>query len=98
MATTFSTANTKPLVNSPVTFNCTSDAVPAAKYQFYRIETTGEHLVSSSGSETNGILVVSSIMYSSNVYNVTYKCVPYNMFGKGLDKTIMLDIQGGSVE
>ena len=98
MATTFSTANTKPLVNTPVTFNCTSDAAPAAKYRFYRIDTTGEHLVSSSGSERNGILVVLSIMYTSNVYSVAYKCIPYNMLGNGREKTMMLDIQGESVE
>ena len=88
----------KPLATLPVIFNCTSDAVPATKYRFHRTDTTGEHLVSSSGSKTNGILVVSSIMYTSNVYNVTYKCTPHNMLGNGLEKKIMLDIQGMSFE
>ena len=98
IATTFSTSNMKPLATSPVIFNCTSDAVPAAKYRFHRVDTTGENLVSSSGSESNGILVVSSIMYTSNVYNVTYKCTPYNMLGNGLEKAMTLDIQGESIE
>ena len=88
----------KPMVNTSVTFNCTSDAVPAAKYRFHRIDTTGEHLVSSSGSETIGILVVSRIMYTANVYNITYKCTPYNMLGNGLEKAMMLHIHGESFD
>ena len=86
--------NSKPLVNTSVTFTCTSNAVPKAKYRFYRIDSTGESAVSSPISETRGILVVSNILHTNSSYNVTYKCVPYNFLGNGPEKTVMLDVQG----
>ena len=75
-------------------FNCTSDAVPPAKYRFLRMDASGQSVVSSSNSETKGILVVASIMHTLSVYNVTYKCIPYNLLGNGPEKTMMVDIQG----
>ena len=89
-----SSNNTKPLVNSSVAFSCTADAVPVANYRFVRVDGSGEREVSSSNSETTGTLIVSRIMHMSNAYNVTYKCIPYNMLGNGLEQTVMVDIQG----
>ena len=86
--------NNKPLVNTSVTFTCTSNAVPKAKYRFYRIDSTGESAVTSLTSETRGNLVVSNILHTNSSYNVTYKCVPYNFLGNGPEKTVMLDVQG----
>ena len=74
--------------------NCTSDALPVAKYRFFRIDADGEREVSSSSSDTTGIMIVSSIMHAASAYNVTYKCVPYNMLGNGVWKTTMVDVQG----
>ena len=77
-------------------FNCTSDALPVAKYRFLRIDADGEREVSSSSSDTTGIMIVSSIMHAASAYNVTYKCVPYNMLGNGVEQIMMVDIQGMS--
>ena len=94
IGTQLSSNNTKPLVNRSVAFSCTADAVPAAKYHFVRIDGSGEREVSSFNSELTGILLESRIMHTSNAYNVTYKCTPYNMLGNGLEQTVMVDIQG----
>ena len=94
IGTQLSASNTKPLVNSSVVFSCTADAVPVAKYRFVRVGGSGEREVSSSNSEITGILMVSRIMHAPNAYNVTYKCIPYNMLGNGLEQIVMLDIQG----
>ena len=97
-STVMTADNNKPLVNTAVTFNCTSDAFPKAKYRFFRINSTGENEVSSLNSETPGIMVVPNILHIASTYNVTYKCVPYNFLGNGIEKTVMLDIQGSYID
>ena len=97
VGTVLSSNNTKPLVNTSVPFLCASDAVPDAKFRFFRVDGSGEMEVSSANSETTGRLMVSSIMHTPNTYNVTYKCIPYNMLGSGLEQTVMIDIQGTSI-
>ena len=81
-------------MNTSVVFNCTSGALPVAKYRFYRITGAGENEVSTSSSASTGVLVVSSIMHPSGSYIVKYKCVPYNMLGDGPDRTLIVDVQG----
>ena len=81
-------------MNSSVGFSCTSDAVPVANYRFVRVDGSGEREVSSSNSEITGILMVSRIIHAPNAYNVTYKCIPHNMLGNGLEQRVMVDIQG----
>ena len=87
----------KPLVNTSVLFICTSNAVPVPKYRFFRVDGSGEREVSSYNSDNTGILMVSSIMHTSSVYIVTYKCIPYNLLGNGLEQTVMIDIQGTAI-
>ena len=89
--------NTTPLVNTLVVFNCTSDALPVAKYRFYRIAGSDVSEVKTSTSATTGSLVVSNIDHLSSSYVVRYKCVPYNMLGDGPDKTVVVDVQGTSI-
>ena len=96
IGTKLSSNTTEPLVNTSVLFNCTSESVPVAKFQFLRVDSSGEIKVSSSNSENTGILMVSSIIHTSNAYNVTYKCIPYNLLGNGLERTVIVDIQGTS--
>jgi len=93
VGTQLSSNNAKPLVNSSVGFSCTSDAVPVANYRFVRVDGSGEREVSSSNSEITGILMVSRIIHAPNAYNVTYKCIPHNMLGNGLEQRVMVDIQ-----
>ena len=81
-------------MNTSVVFNCTSGALPIAKYRFYRITGAGEHEVSTSSSASTEVLVVSSIMHPPGSYIVKYKCVPYNMLGDGPDRTLIVDVQG----
>ena len=86
--------NTTPLLNTSVVFNCTSDALPVAKYRFYRVTGAGENEVSTSSSASTGVLVISSIIHPPGSYIVRYKCVPYNMLGDGPDKIVIVDVQG----
>ena len=97
VGTVLSSNTTKPLVNTSVLFLCTSDAVPVAKFRFFRVDGSGEREVSSSNSENTGRLMVSSIMHTPNAFNVIYKCIPYNVLGNGLEQTVMIDIQGTSI-
>ena len=50
-------------------------------------------LVSSSDSENSGVYTISSVSYSG-AYNVTYKCVPYNLLGNSSAVTTTIEIQG----
>ena len=86
--------NTTPLVNTSVMFNCTSDALPVAKYRFYLVTGAGENEVSTSSSASTGVLVVSSIIHPPGSYIVNYKCVPYNMLGDGPNKTVVVNVRG----
>ena len=86
--------NTTPLVNTTVVFNCTSDALPVAKYRFYRIAGSDESEVGTSSSASTGVLVITSIIHPPGSYIVRYKCVPYNMLGDGPHKTVVVDVQG----
>ena len=88
--------DTKPVVNTSVTFSCKTDALPKAKYRFYRIDSSGENEVSSLASGTTGVLVVSKISLAG--YNVTYKCVPSNILGDGKEDNVKIDIQGKFVQ
>ena len=92
----FTSNNTSPLVNTSVVFSCTSDALPVAKFQFYRITGAIESEIRTSSSASTGVLVDSSIMHPPGSYNVSYKCVPYNMLGTGPNKIVVVNIQGMS--
>ena len=82
------------MVNTSVVFSCTSDALPAAKFRFYRVTGAVESEVSTSSSASTGVLVESSIMHPRGSYLVNYKCVPYNMLGDGPNKTVLVNVRG----
>ncbi|XP_065055871.1 hemicentin-2-like isoform X2 [Rhopilema esculentum] len=92
VSTAFTASVAKPTEGSAVSFNCSSDSYPAATYRFYRVDNSGNVLVSSSGSENSGVYTISSVSYSG-AYNVTYKCVPYNLLGNGSAVTTTIEIQ-----
>ncbi|XP_065055821.1 hemicentin-1-like isoform X1 [Rhopilema esculentum] len=92
VSTNFKASVAKPTEGSVVTFNCSSDSYPAATYRFYRVDNSGDVLVSSSGSEKSGVYTISSVSYSG-AYNVTYKCVPYNLLGNGVAANTTIEIQ-----
>ncbi|XP_065056313.1 hemicentin-2-like [Rhopilema esculentum] len=92
VSTTFTASVAKPTEGSAVSFNCSSDSYPAATYRFYRVDNIGNVLVSSSGSENSGVYTISSVSYSGT-YNVTYKCVPYNLLGNGVAANTTIEIQ-----
>ena len=82
------------MVNTSVVFNCTSDALPVAKFRFYRVTGASENEVSTSSSVSTGVLLESSIMHPPGSYIVSYKCVPYNMLGDGPNKTVVVNVRG----
>ena len=90
----FTSNSTSPMVNTSVVFNCTSDALPAARFRFYRVTGAGESEVSTSSSASTGVLVESSIMHPPGSYLFHFKCVPYNMLGDGPNKTVVVNVRG----
>ena len=92
--TYFTSTTTSPMVNTSVVFNCTSDALPAARFRFYRVTGAGESEVSTSSSASTGVLVESSIMHPPGSYLFHFKCVPYNMLGDGPNKTVVVNVRG----
>ena len=79
---TINPSNTTVLNGTEVTFNCTTDANPAASnYKFFH---NGSHL----GSSSSGV-------YSRNISkDGEYSCVPENMAGVGDSATVVITVVG----
>ena len=72
-------------LNETFYLKCSAEANPAAEYRLYK----GNESVANNtaGNQNNGIYAVS---VSDRVKEVVYRCIPFNSFGDGLIKTLVV--------
>ncbi len=98
ISTKIITDSLTPVENSPVKINCSATAEPDAKYKFYQVTNASSDIeLTNNVDQDSGVLDITSISALADSYNLTYKCVPYNLLGDGPSDSITLDVQGKSL-
>eukprot|EP00794_Sanderia_malayensis_P011271 gene11271-12451_t len=77
---------------SSLSITCSSQAVPAAEYDFYVVIGGVSSVVSSLNSRSTGVLQIGSITTDLSTYKTMYKCMPRNSIGNGTMKQLEFNV------